>query len=65
MKQSLRQLPSQVLKLTPNLQNQIKLLSLPSTIIRNELKKLIKEFCEEDEKSKEFRLFEDILLTDK
>lgn len=63
MKQGLKQLPKQSLALTPLLQSQIRLLSLPGREIRMSLNELIKEFCEE-EKSKEFFLFKDIVLGD-
>ena len=63
MKQGLKQLPKQSLTLTPLLQSQIRLLSLPGREIRMSLNELIKEFCEE-EKSKEFFLFKDIVLGD-
>jgi len=63
MKQGLKQLPKQSLALTPLLQYQIRLLSLPGREIRMSLNELIKEFCEE-EKSKEFFLFKDIVLGD-
>ena len=64
MKQGLKQLPRQSLTLTPYLQNQIKLLSLPGEEVRKKLGELINEFCEEEE-GKEFFLFKEILLTDK
>ena len=63
MKQGLKQLPKQSLALTPLLQSQIRLLSLPGREIRMSLNELIKEFCEEEE-SKEFFLFKDIVLGD-
>lgn len=63
MKQGLKQLPKHSLALTPLLQSQIRLLSLPGREIRISLDKLIEEFCEE-EKSKEFYLFKDIVLED-
>jgi len=63
MKQGLKQLPKQSLVLTPLLHGQIRLLSLPGREIRMSLNELIKEFCEE-EKSKEFFLFKDIVLGD-
>ncbi len=64
MKQGLRQLTKQSFVLTPRLQNQIKLLALPGEGIRIKIKELINEFCEEEE-SKEFFLFRDILLVDR
>ena len=64
MKQGLRQLTKQSFALTPRLQNQIKLLALPGEGIRIKIKELINEFCEEEE-SKEFFLFRDILLVDR
>ena len=63
MKQGLKQLPKHSLALTPLLQNQIRLLSLPGREVRISLNELIGEFCEE-EKSKEFFLFKDIVLGD-
>ena len=64
MKQVLKQLPKHSLALTPLLQSQIRLLSLPGREVRISLNELIGEFCEE-EKSKEFFLFKDIVLGDK
>ena len=63
MKQVLKQLPKHSLALTPLLQSQIRLLSLPGREVRISLNELIGEFCEE-EKSKEFFLFKDIVLGD-
>ena len=64
MKPGLKQLPKHSLALTPLLQSQIRLLSLPGREVRISLNELIGEFCEE-EKSKEFFLFKDIVLGDK
>ena len=63
MKQVLKQLPKHSLALTPLLQSQIRLLSLPGREVRISLNELIGEFCKEDE-SKEFFLFKDIVLGD-
>ena len=63
MKQGLKQLSKHSLALTPLLQSQIRLLSLPGREVRISLNELIGEFCEE-EKSKEFFLFKDIVLGD-
>ena len=64
MKQGLKQLSKHSLALTPLLQSQIRLLSLPGREVRISLNELIGEFCEE-EKSKEFFLFKDIVFEDR
>jgi len=64
MKQGLKQLPKQTLALTPLLQNQIRLMSLSGNEIRKSLNQIVKEFCEED-KSKEYLLFKDLVFEDR
>ena len=64
MKQRLKQQKKQTLVITPLLQSQIKLLNLSGLNIREKLNEIILEFCEE-EKSKDFILFKDIVLEDK
>ena len=64
MKQGLKQLPKQTLALTPLLQNQIRLMSLSGNDIRKSLNQIVKEFCEED-KSKEYLLFKDLVFEDR
>ena len=64
MKQGLKQLPKQTLALTPQLQNQIRLMSLSGNEIRKSLNQIVKEFCEED-RSKEYLLFKDLVFEDR
>ena len=64
MKQGLKQLPKQTLALTPLLQNQIRLMSLSGNEIRKSLNQIVKEFCEQD-KSKEYLLFKDLVFEDR
>ena len=63
MKQGLKRLPKQTLSITPLLQNQIRLMSLSGKEIRKSLNQIIKDFYEED-KSKEFLLFKDLVFED-
>jgi len=64
MKQGLKQLPKQTLTLTPLLQNQIRLLSLSGNEVRKSLNLIVEEFCEED-RSKEYLLFKDLVFEDR
>ena len=64
MKQGLKQLPKQTLALTPLLQNQIRLMSLSGIEIRKSLNQIVKEFYEED-RSKEYLLFKDLVFEDR
>jgi len=64
MKQGLKQLPKQALVLTPLLQNQIRLMSLSGNEVRNSLNQIVEEFCEED-RSKEYLLFKDLVFEDR
>ena len=64
MKQGLKHLPKQTLALTPLLQNQIRLMSLSGNEIRKSLNQIVKEFYEED-KSKEYLLFKDLVFEDR
>ena len=64
MKQGLKQLPKQTLALTPLLQNQIRLMSLSGNEVRKSLNQIVEEFCEED-RSKEYLLFKDLVFEDR
>jgi len=64
MKQRLKQQKKIALAITPLLQSQIKLLNLPGIKVREKLNEIILEFCEE-EKSKDFILFKDIVFEDR
>jgi len=64
MKQGLKQLPKQSLALTPLLQNQIRLMSLSGNEVRKSLNQIVEEFYEED-RSKEYLLFKDLVFEDR
>ena len=63
MKQSLKQSQKLSLKLTANLGNQIKLLSLSGFEISSKLNELIEEYC--DENDKKISIFKEEFLSDK
>ena len=63
MKQSLKQSQKLALKLTANLGNQIKLLSLSGFEISSKLNELIEEYC--DENDKKTSIFKEEYLSDK
>ena len=63
MKQSLKQSQKLSLKLTANLGNQIKLLSLSGFEISSKLNELIEEYC--DENDKKISIFKEEYLSDK
>ena len=63
MKQSLKQSQKLTLKLTANLGNQIKLLSLSGFEISSKLNELIEEYC--DENDKKISIFKEEYLADK
>ena len=63
MKQSLKQSQKLALKLTANLGNQIKLLSLSGFEISSKLNELIEEYC--DENDKKISIFKEEYLSDK
>ena len=63
MKQSLKQSQKLSLKLTANLGNQIKLLSLSGFQISSKLNELIEEYC--DEEDKKISYFKEEYLVDK
>ena len=63
MKQSLKQSQKLALKLTANLGNQIKLLSLSGFEISSKLNELIEEYC--DENDKKISIFKEEFLSDK
>ena len=63
MKQSLKQKQKLSLKLTANLGNQIKLLSLSGFEISSKLNELIDEYC--DENDKKISIFKEEYLADK
>ena len=64
MKQSLKQSQKLSLKLTANLGNQIKLLSLSGFQISSKLNELIEEYCDEEE-DKKISYFKEEYLVDK
>ena len=65
MKQTINQVQKQSLALTPNLQNQIKLLSLSGEEIRSQLNLLIDQFFLKEYQDKAFHYFKDTILIDR